>query len=42
MFLNLPKFSVRKTGLVLLNDYSFLGASPGGITSNGRVVEVKC
>ena len=40
--LNSPKFSVRKTGLVLLNDYSFLGASPDGITSDGRVVEAKC
>lgn len=40
--LNLPKFSVRKTGLVLLNDCAFLGASPDGITSDGRVVEVKC
>ena len=40
--LNLPKVSVRKTGLVLLNDYSFLGASPDGITSDGRVVEAKC
>lgn len=40
--LNSPKFSVRKTGLVLLNDCSFLGASPDGITSDGRVVEAKC
>lgn len=40
--LNSPKFSVRKTGLVLLNDCSFLGASPDGITSDARVVEVKC
>ena len=40
--LNLPKFSVRKTGLVLLNNCSFLGASPDGITSDDRVVEAKC
>lgn len=40
--LNSPKFLVRKTGLVVLKDYSFLGASPDGITSDGRVVEVKC
>ena len=40
--LNSPTFSVRKTRLVLLNDYSFLGARPDGITSDGRVVEVKC
>ena len=40
--LKTAKFSVSKTGLVLLNNYPFLGASPDGITSNGKVVEVKC
>ena len=40
--LNSPKFSVRVTGLVLLNDCSFLGASPDGITSDARVIEAKC
>ena len=39
--LNSPKFSVRKTGLVPLNDSSFLGASPDGITSDARVVGAK-
>lgn len=40
--LNSPKFSVRKTGPVLLNNCSFLGASPDGITSDDGVVEAKC
>lgn len=40
--LKTAKFSIRKTGLVLLNNYPFLGASPDGITSTGKVVEVKC
>ena len=40
--LNSLKFSVRKTGLVLLNDCSFLGARPDGITTDGGVVKAKC
>lgn len=44
--LKTTKFSITKTGLVLfkfyLKKYPFLGASPDGITSNGKVVEAKC
>ena len=36
--LNSPKFSVQKTGLILLNDCSFLGASPNGITSMAELL----
>lgn len=33
---------IYETGLYIHNDYPWLGASPDGVTSSGKLVEVKC
>ena len=38
----IKKVKVDKIGLIIHNDYKWLGASPDGIINNNKLLEIKC